>query len=436
MSSESWPPKLKEWVAKCLGQMTDSNRTEAQTELRKVIADAFNAKTLWTTDWDRMELQSLRPRPPPQINSLKRKSIESPSTKKTKKSKNNNHHNNASNTDFVDESALNRRAARFQREHEIERQKTTGNPFKANHHTSHLFHNSRSTSPMIEDTADPNVMDWDRLTIVGTSTSLFKDYLRLTSEPRPDQIRPLSILQKTLPELTARWKKDGRSQYHWVCSQFKSIRQDLTVQRIKTEFTVNVYEVHARIALEMEDMIEYSTCTGTLRQLYELGIPGNKEEFTAYRLLEYLHGRNHRELNTLVGQLTPRQKKDEVVRHALQVQHALAAANYHKLFKLWDEAPKMSGYIMDQFMKSRERARALVIMSRSYMTLTISFITNELGFDDDSKTLEFLDSHGAAPFIQNPNDLRTISLDCKNAKVALAEAYEEKYKKMQIHGAV
>jgi hypothetical protein len=37
--------------------MTDSNRTEAQTELRKVIADAFNAKTLWTTDWDRMELQ-------------------------------------------------------------------------------------------------------------------------------------------------------------------------------------------------------------------------------------------------------------------------------------------------------------------------------------------------------------------------------------------
>ncbi len=46
----------REWVAKCLGQMTDSNRAEAQAELKQVIADSFAAKTLWTTDWAGVQL--------------------------------------------------------------------------------------------------------------------------------------------------------------------------------------------------------------------------------------------------------------------------------------------------------------------------------------------------------------------------------------------
>jgi len=37
--------------------MTESNRKEAQDELRQVIADAFAAHTLWTTDWDGVQLQ-------------------------------------------------------------------------------------------------------------------------------------------------------------------------------------------------------------------------------------------------------------------------------------------------------------------------------------------------------------------------------------------
>ena len=78
MSSASWPPQLKylgvpsllspiflmcprrEWVAKCLGQMTDTNRAEAQAELRQVISDAFSAQTLWTTDWQAVQLQRCR----------------------------------------------------------------------------------------------------------------------------------------------------------------------------------------------------------------------------------------------------------------------------------------------------------------------------------------------------------------------------------------
>lgn len=41
--------------------MTDTNRAEAQAELRQVIADAFTAKSLWTTDWAGVQLQRCRP---------------------------------------------------------------------------------------------------------------------------------------------------------------------------------------------------------------------------------------------------------------------------------------------------------------------------------------------------------------------------------------
>jgi hypothetical protein len=39
-------------------------------------------------------------------------------------------------------------------------------------------------------------------------------------------------------------------------------------------------------------MVEYNQCQSSLKALYELGIPGNTEEFTAYRILLLLHGRN------------------------------------------------------------------------------------------------------------------------------------------------
>ena len=80
--------------------------------------------------------------------------------------------------------------------------------------------------------------------IVGTCQELFKDYLRLTSvgfgcppcrrssltpsqEPDPKKIRPYSVLRETVDKLKSRWKQ--KENYNWICSQFKSVRQDLTV---------------------------------------------------------------------------------------------------------------------------------------------------------------------------------------------------------------
>lgn len=51
----------REWVAKCLGQITDMNRSEVQAELKQVISEAFAAHTLWTTDWAGVQLKRWRP---------------------------------------------------------------------------------------------------------------------------------------------------------------------------------------------------------------------------------------------------------------------------------------------------------------------------------------------------------------------------------------
>lgn len=132
-------------------------------------------------------------------------------------------------------------------------------------------------------------------------------------------------------------------------------------------------------------MVEYNQCQATLKTLYDLGIPGKVEEFTAYRILNLLHGRNRSgsfvvrlyddysanlvvslfsELNLFVGQLTPRQKADPAVQHALAVQRAQAMGNYHKLCDLYLTAPHMGAYIMDHFI-DRERVKALMVITKS-----------------------------------------------------------------------
>lgn len=92
--------------------------------------------------------------------------------------------------------------------------------------------------------------------LVGTCEKLEKQYFRLTSAPDPTQVRPLHVLEKTLELLKKKWRTE--SNYSYICDQFKSLRQDLTVQHIKTDFTVLVYEIHARIALEKVSCMHFS----------------------------------------------------------------------------------------------------------------------------------------------------------------------------------
>lgn len=52
-------------------------------------------------------------------------------------------------------------------------------------------------------------------------------------EPSPADIRPLHILKETLQLLKRKWKENHN--YAYALDQFKSMRQDLTVSRLKAK---------------------------------------------------------------------------------------------------------------------------------------------------------------------------------------------------------
>lgn len=254
---------------------------------------------------------------------------------------------------------------------------------------------SRTTPPWGSPRKDEDEMPTGP--VVGLNQSLEKSYFRLTAPPKAETVRPLPVLEKTLAMLTKKWKAEKN--YNYICNQFKSLRQDLTVQHIKNAFTVKVYEIHARISLEKGDLGEYNQCQTQLKALYAQNLGGNPAEFKAYRILYFVHTCNKTDMNDMLAELTLADKRQEWIKHALDVRSSLALGNYHKFFRLYLEAQNMGGYLMDMFIE-RERLSALANIARGYPHVTLRFLTDELGFDNDETCRDFLESHGAQNIIE------------------------------------
>ena len=162
--------------------------------------------------------------------------------------------------------------------------------------------------------------------------------------------------------LKHKWRSEHN--YNYICDQFKSVRQDLTVQHITNEFTVNVYETHARIALEKGDLGEYNQCQTQLRALYRKKLGGHPGEFLAYRILYLIYTGNRTDMNGLLAELTPVDVESPAVRHALQLRSALVQGNHNRFFRLYLDIPHVGAYLADMFV-ARERLAALAHLCRA-----------------------------------------------------------------------
>uniref|UniRef100_R7W8F0 Uncharacterized protein n=1 Tax=Aegilops tauschii TaxID=37682 RepID=R7W8F0_AEGTA len=248
-------------------------------------------------------------------------------------------------------------------------------------------------------------MDWDALTVKGTCQEIEKRYLRLTSAPDPSTVRPEHVLEKALSMV-----ETSQKNYLYKCDQLKSIRQDLTVQRIQNELTVKVYETHARLALQAGDLAEFNQCQSQLKRLYREGNNGCYFEFSAYNLLcVMLHSNNKRDLLSSMASLSKEAKQDGAVKHALAVHAAVSSGNYVIFFKLYKQGPNLNSCLMDLYVE-RMRFEAIKCMSRSYRpTVPVGYVAQVLGFlpnGDDRSDEIWLKAHGAVLSVDNGGELQ------------------------------
>lgn len=139
-------------------------------------------------------------------------------------------------------------------------------------------------------------------------------------------------------------------------------------------------------------MGEYNQCQTRLSELYEEGLKGARVEFLAYRIIYTLYTQNRSgtplppseetvlivEINELLATLSQEEKDNGNIGHALEVRKALASRNYHRLFRLYNSAPNMGGYLMDFFVE-RERVAACCIICKSYLLEPFPLSTSSLG---------------------------------------------------------
>ena len=74
------------------------------------------------------------------------------------------------------------------------------------------------------------------------------------------------------------------------------------------------------------------------------------------------------DISTVMATLTAKMKEDECIIFALQLRSAWSLSDYHRFFRLYAKAPKMSGFLIDWFVE-RERKAAMKLILKSYVYL-------------------------------------------------------------------
>lgn len=408
---KKYPPELDEYVANAFNNCLPEKKKVLETQLKAIIAQAERTNMIDVIDWNERDLPSVcEDTKNPNASTLFHKKAKTVFSK-------------LGNIELtpMEEKKRQMRAMRFQTDTPATRSPPPPPPAVV-----------KKKNKFVPITWDDGAAAARNTVIVGTSVELEKPYFRLTSAADPATVRPLNILKKAYKMLKMKWKEEAN--YSYICEQFKSMRQDLTVQRIRNEFTVKVYETHARIALEKGDIGEYNQCQTQLKYLYEQGISGCEDEFLAYRILYMLFSQNQSDINAMLEEMCDvgLSNHSECVQHALMVRSSLAKGNYHKFFKLYENAPNMGGYLIDQFV-GRKRVDALIVICKAYkMGISLMYIAKELSFKNVKMLVKFLREHGVNQSLSKSKDS---VLDTKSALPILL-TQSKSYNKVDIKGQI
>lgn len=268
--------------------------------------------------------------------------------------------------------------------------------------------------------------------VVGRCTILEKRYLRLTSEPNPMDVRPLNVLKNAYHYIMNKFRKEGFS-YSYLCDQLKSMRQDLKVQIIENDFTLKVYQTHAKIALENGDLGEYNQCQGGINELFQSGKVQKKnfEEFISYRIMYHLLTEDHPAINEIRLQLYINDamlNEHPMIKLALNMATAQFQQDYHTFMKLYHNTEGPMRCLVNEFIK-RERLRALRAMCTAYNQLRLTFLVSELGLENEDETFQFLNDFDLFNSVVLPEgDADTMYLNFKECRSIIMNHYNKSMK--------
>lgn len=317
---------------------------------------------------------------------------------------------------------------------------------------SHTTHNNKSAQHTRNSTSKPSTLSFSpafasalndddddtaaALTaqpIQGTNQSIEKDYYRLTSAPQPAAVRPPHILAQSLSRVKQRWKTSR--EYGWCCSQLKSIRQDLTVQHVRDTFACECYETHGRIALEHGDLNEFTALMTPLTLLHSEGHTPlhTRAEFTAYRILLSCHHKRHNDLSllALIDTLPAELTSHPYIQHALAVRQSLLLRSYLEFFRLYQNAPVMSSYLMDG-LAGEMRMRALRVVCTAFRpSCQCEWVRRWVGFETEDECVQWLVSMGVDVVEEVVNaDVSRWSFDAK-AALSVVQLYDDRGLRIQ-----
>eukprot|EP00529_Nitzschia_sp_RCC80_P023381 CAMPEP_0113475688 /NCGR_PEP_ID=MMETSP0014_2-20120614/19253_1 /TAXON_ID=2857 /ORGANISM="Nitzschia sp." /LENGTH=476 /DNA_ID=CAMNT_0000368623 /DNA_START=1094 /DNA_END=2524 /DNA_ORIENTATION=- /assembly_acc=CAM_ASM_000159 len=301
--------------------------------------------------------------------------------------------------------------------------------------------------------------------LVGKSESIEKSYLRLTSDPKPEDVRPLPVLRKALLHIRTQYVE--QEDVEWANDQLKAVRQDLTVQHIRDPFVLDVYETHARLLLEHGDLNEFNQCQTMIRSLTNPMLQQqdqdqdqnftrrkhrdkrkdmpllqqseqSRDEFAAYGILYSLVQRSAGDIIITLSYFTTLSRHSQqqqngrhstanlsdsvtgpAFRHAVQVVKAVIHNDYHTFFRLYECAPHMSAYLMD-FLLRRIRQNAYESIVASYRpSVGVEQFRETLVFSDMDETRRFLRKSGAVWVEDQGGSGPPAWVDCKASFLAL-----------------